>query len=74
MITSSGALCDVCDKYILPLLDEKVNCFGVKGIAQKLHCHNKCKELVLSIGNEWEKLPEEGRLFKCFYEYFWGKK
>lgn len=58
MITSSGALCDVCGKYILPLdPDEKANMFGVNGIEHELCCHNKCKDVVLACGNEWAKLP-----------------
>jgi hypothetical protein len=76
MITSSGALCDVCGKYILPLLSlfgleetERVNEFKVKGIDEMLHCDNKCKELLLSIEKDWEKLPKEGRLYKAFSEH-----
>ena len=68
MITSSGAVCDVCGHYILPLNpDEKVNLFGVKGIDRELCCHNKCKESVLSCGKDWEKLPH-GPLRKVFEE------
>jgi len=77
MITSSGAICDVCGKYILPLLSmfgleetERVNEFGMKGIKETLHCDNKCKELLQSIGNDWTKLPKEGRLYKTFEEHF----
>lgn len=70
MITSSGVICDVCGHYILPLdPSERVNCFGVKGIEQELHCDNKCKELVLGIGRDWTRLPKEGRLYKVFQEY-----
>lgn len=69
MITSSGAICDICGKYILPLdPDEMVNCFGVKGVKETLHCDNKCKQLLLSINNDWTKLPKEGRLYKAFKE------
>ena len=68
MITSSGAICDVCGEYILPLPKELVNCFGIKGIKETLHCDNKCKQLLLSIGNDWTKLPEKGRLYKAFKE------
>ena len=69
MITSSGAVCDVCGKYILPILpDEMVNFFGVKGIKEKLCCDNACKKLLLSIGNDWKKLPPEGNLYKAFNE------
>ena len=69
MITSSGAICDVCGEYILPLdPEEKVNSFGVKGIKETLHCDNKCKELLLSIGKEWQLLPQKGRLYQAFLE------
>ena len=58
MITSSGAKCDVCGDYILPLdPDELVNEFGVRGIKRTLHCHNKCKEAVLACGHDWTLLP-----------------
>jgi hypothetical protein len=69
MITSSGAICDVCGEYILPLdPDELVNAFSVKGIKETLHCDNKCKELLLSIGKEWQLLPIKGRLYQAFLE------
>jgi hypothetical protein len=70
MITSSGAICDVCGKYILPIdPNELVNCFSMKGIKETLHCDNKCKQLLLNINNDWTKLPKEGRLYKAFEEY-----
>jgi len=69
MITSSGPICDVCGNYILPVdPNELVNCFEVKGIKETLHCDNKCKQLLLSINNDWTKLPKEGRLYKAFEE------
>jgi len=69
MITSSGAICDICGKYILPLdPKERVNCFGIKGITETLHCDNKCKELLLNIKKDWTQLPKEGRLYKAFAE------
>jgi hypothetical protein len=77
MITSSGAICDVCGKYILPLASflgleesERVNEFRVKGIKEILHCDNKCKELMITIGNDWKKLPKDGRLYKAFEEHY----
>ena len=77
MITSSGAVCDVCGKYILPLLalfgleeTERVNEFTIKGIKETLHCDNNCKELLSNIDNDWTRLPKEGRLYKVFEEYF----
>jgi hypothetical protein len=68
MITSSGANCDVCGDFILPLGNEMVNFFRVKGILEELHCHNECKELLQSIGNDWKKLPVKGRLYNAFRE------
>lgn len=73
MITSSGPICDICGKYILPLdPNELVNCFTIKGIKETLHCDNKCKKLIKSIGTDWTKLPHEGRLYKTFKEYSKG--
>ena len=47
MITSSGAKCDVCGKYILPVQPgEMVNNFAIVGIKQALHCDNACRVLV----------------------------
>lgn len=68
MITSSGAKCDVCNKYILPILDEMVNMFSCKGIKETLHSCNKCKEIMLSAKGDWKKLPS-GRLRKCFEDF-----
>ena len=69
MITSSGAICDVCGEYILPLdPEELIHSFNVEGIQETLHCDNKCKELLLSIGKEWQLLPTKGRLYQAFLE------
>lgn len=70
MITSSGAVCDVCGKHILPIdPDERVNIFSVAQIPGKeLHCHNKCKESVLKCEGDWQKLPE-GPLRKVYEDY-----
>jgi hypothetical protein len=67
MITSSGAKCDVCGKYILPLLeDERVNAFTIAQAPGKtFHCDNKCKEAIIATGGDWEKLPE-GPLRKAY--------
>ena len=78
MITSSGAVCDVCGDYILPTIGvlavladaagipyEMVHCFGVSGIEQELHCDNECKKTLLEVGDDWTKLPE-GPLKKAF--------
>ena len=68
MITSSGPKCDVCGNYILPIdPDEVVHSFGVSGIKETLHCDNRCKEILNSIGNDWTKLPA-GPLRKVFEE------
>lgn len=68
MITSSGAMCDICGKYILDIFDdtERVNMFSVKGVEGDLCCHNECKKLVLKIGTDWKKLPQDGALYKAF--------
>ena len=66
MITSSGAKCDVCGNYILPLdPDEMVHGFGIPGIRGTLHCDNKCKALLETIGSDWKQLPA-GPLRKVF--------
>lgn len=59
MITSSGAKCDVCGKFILPIdPDELVNTFSVAQIpGRELYCHNACKAAVLNCRGYWEKLP-----------------
>ena len=69
MITSSGARCDICGHYILPLSqDERVHFFGVHGIDRELHCDNACKKLLQEIvKDDWEKLPD-GPLRKVFQE------
>jgi len=47
VITSSGAKCDVCGNYILPVQpDERVNNFAIVGIKNALHCDNACRVLV----------------------------
>ncbi len=68
-ITNSGAMCDVCDNYILPGFSESVNPFGVKGIKRTLHCHDDCKPKVLKAlkTKDWKLLPE-GRLRRAFVE------
>lgn len=59
MITSSGAKCDVCGKYILPINpEERVNEFSIRQApGQIFHCDNECKKILLKIGNNWRKLP-----------------
>ena len=68
MITSSGAMCDVCGKYILPVQPgERVNNFAVVGIKQALHCDNACRKLVEQsfAAKDWKLLPH-GPLRKVF--------
>ena len=69
MITTSGAVCDVCDKHILPDFknEEKVNIFTVGGILDDLHCHNACKDIVIKCTGAFDQLPE-GRLRRAFIE------
>jgi len=69
-ITSSGAICDVCGDYILPIDEiEAVHPFKIKGIKQTLHCDNKCVALLIKIGTDWTKLPQTGNLYKIFEEH-----
>jgi hypothetical protein len=64
-ITSSGLVCDICGKYILPLFDETYERFSCKGIAHELQCHIPCKQAIVDAGKEWEKLPD-GPLRQAF--------
>jgi len=70
-ITSSGPICDVCAKYILPPFDDSVNPFEVGGIDQVLHCHDRCKAVVeeMSEKQDWRILPE-GPLRRCYEENY----
>lgn len=60
MITASGAKCDVCGKFILPLdPDELVHTFSVAQMpGRDLHCDNKCKQAILDAGSDWQRLPK----------------
>lgn len=57
MITQCGPRCDVCSDYIL--LDKSINPFSVTGIEQELHCHDRCKLIVLDAMSkqDWKLLP-----------------
>jgi hypothetical protein len=59
VITSSGAKCDVCGNYILPISeDEMVNSFGIDQFpGMTFHCDNKCKEAIIATEGDWTKLP-----------------
>ena len=50
MITQHGPKCDVCSDYILT--DKSINPFKAAGIERELHCHDKCKELVLQAAKD----------------------
>ena len=69
MITSSGAQCDVCGKYILPLDPfERVNIFKLEQAPDTdLHCHNACKDVILQCNGDWKSLLT-GPLRKLFEE------
>jgi len=71
MITSSGVICDVCGKYILPVdPDEKVNNFAVVGIKNALHCDNACRKLVEQAFKKQDyKLLPNGPLHEVFEKY-----
>ena len=59
MITGSGAICDVCGNYILPIdPKELVHTFGVTGIEGELHCDNACKQKLIDCPRDWTKLPD----------------
>lgn len=64
-ITSSGLVCDVCGKHILPIFDESYERFGVRGVDRELSCHNECKQYLIDAGKEWKMLPE-GPLRQAF--------
>jgi len=66
-ITSSGAKCDVCGKFILPGFSESVNPFGVEGIDKTLHCDDDCKKIIVEAKGDWKKLPD-GPLRTAFAE------
>lgn len=60
MITSSGARCDVCGNYILPInQEERVHTFRVGGLDRDLHCDNACKAAVLEMTEhqDYTRLP-----------------
>lgn len=54
-IHQSGPHCDICGGVIF--LDKSINPFRVVGIGQDLHCHDSCKEVLLSVGKDWTLLP-----------------
>jgi hypothetical protein len=49
------------------LLGDGIEEFGIKGIQNRMHCDDKCKQLLIECGNDWKKLPE-GPLKKVFAE------
>lgn len=69
---SSGARCDVCDNFILPLRSimglketEFIHPFKLDCVEKDLICCNKCKEIIQNANGDWEKLPD-GALKKAF--------
>jgi hypothetical protein len=68
-IRKAGPVCDVCANYIL--VDKSINPFSVKGIAQVLHCHDRCKPLVIHMmeKKDYSMLPL-GPLRTCFEEHY----
>lgn len=66
-ITKAGVLCDVCGMYCVTemLLGEGIEQFSIKGIANMLHCDEKCKQVLIDCGSDWTKLPN-GPLRKVF--------
>ena len=68
-ITSSGVICDVCGKYILPLdPEERINPFSVRGIEKRLYCDNACKKILIDCGKNWKRLPD-GPLKRAFENF-----
>lgn len=66
-ITSSGAICDVCGKYILPGTSDLVHPFKCQGIDKMLHCDDKCLIILKeALGKEDWKLLPDGPLRKAF--------
>ncbi len=57
-ITQHGPSCDVCDGYIL--LEPELIGFAIFGV-ENLHCHAKCKPLILALDTKvphfWRGLP-----------------
>ena len=70
-ITSSGAKCDVCGNFILPLdPDERVHSFSCKGMTpDPMHCCNECRAILESARGDWTKLPD-GPMRKAFQAAF----
>ena len=63
-MTQAGPVCDICEKYILPIGDEMVNMFTDANFEGKLMSDNKCKELLQS-GAKWWDLPP-GHYRDCY--------
>lgn len=67
--TSSGPICDVCGKYILPIFDERMYQLKIEGIEKVLDAHSECGAQVHRIcaqpNGTWKDLPE-GPLRKAF--------
>ncbi len=66
-ITSSGPVCDVCNKYILL---EALQNFNINGIDQVMQCHVSCKPILQEAmkKKDWRVLPE-GPIRRAFAEH-----
>ena len=65
MITSSGPICDVCGKYIMPFEGELVNRFSMPpAVDGELHADNKCRAIMEGLMGgpagrlNWTDLPD----------------
>jgi len=59
-MTPAGAICDVCDNFILPIdPKERINLFGMPGIKNTMMCCNKCKKVLKKLHKDknWKALP-----------------
>ena len=67
MILQAGPNCDVCGNYILTGINESINPFTVKGIADDLHACDKCVEVVkTAFSAKDHTLLPKGRLREAF--------
>lgn len=67
-MSSSGVVCDVCEKYVLL---ESFHNFSIPGIDQMLQCHDSCKPILLEVveKKDWTLLPE-GPIRRCFRDHY----
>jgi len=67
-ITSSGPVCDICEKYILL---EPMQNFKIQGIDSMLQCHDGCKPILVESMDkkDWKILPN-GPLYRAFEDNY----